>query len=695
MANLRPHAHHAYATTGALSATRVALGRREGSLEVHTLATGAMTHARQLFVPGEESASALAFSKDSEVLAALGSSGSLFVWDLGANTLQVHRIDRRGGTPSLVLSDDGRALTLMLAGDVWQEEREPDGFVRMWADPASDTLVAEVRGGQMKQVRVEGTWEPLPGSPHLMQRIDGDVQSIEAWRWEGEGVRRELLMTAPRSEKIEALSPSRRWALVQTSAGRQMMDREKQTTATLADSWSGQVLGFVEEEVCLVYERGPMRLASDGTCTRIYESASQSAPLASTPAFLLERSDFLREQLISPRGEVRVLSERVDTVALVSPSARRLDVVSYTPSRSHGAFNHGGEVACELRGSRVALFDLAVSADAQIVVGVDADGVVRRWRREDGVQLGEAPLFSVEADKGCLPALTLDPTGSFAVERNQVLRCFDLTSFTEVSRFAYQKKRADAPVEDPSVELDRKAERKLEAAWDVFFALRERWSPSLTLSPSAAQLFCMDSGGVLALLPDGKKKKKHPSPEGAEAVSFTRDGLHVAFSTSEGAALFSLAPFRELASWSRAGAGRLADADARWMVLTRGAAVDVCDARTGAVRWSCEVPSFDQPGAAEVYVHGEGARLSFVRGGHVVSVEQHERGGRVVIELVVLPGGELLATGKDGWWATPGAFAHAHLTRGGRAASTLEDARSAWGEPNAELLSALLVTRTT
>ena len=67
----------------------------------------------------------------------------------------------------------------------------------------------------------------------------------------------------------------------------------------------------------------------------------------------------------------------------------------------------------------------------------------------------------------------------------------------------------------------------------------------------------------------------------------------------------------------------------------------------------------------------------------------------MVIELLVLPGGELLATGKDGWWATPGAFAHAHLTRGGRAASTLEDARSAWGEPNAELLSALLVTRTT
>ena len=395
-----------YAITGALSSHRVALGRREGSVEVHALSTRAMTHARQLFVPGVSSASALAFSPDGDVLAVLGSDGALVLWNLAHNTTETHRVARSGGKPSLVFSSDASALLLMLAGDVAMREEEPDGFVRMWSDPATDTLVVRIHGGAMRQQVVEGAWEPLPGSPGLMQRTEGETQTVEAWRWDGDGVHRTAVLQANTSARIEALSSSHRIALVQTSAGRVMEDRTEKRSVKLADSSWGEVLGFIDEETCLVFEYGPMLLGKDGTCTRIASSASQSTVLAGTREFVLERSGFEREQLIDMEGRVHVLAERADTLVRPSVSAHGLGLVSYTPAQDHGAYSHTARrPSCLLERSRTQLFQVTVSGDGRIAVAVDNEGGLHRWRTEDGVRLGEATLF---AGRGCagLPALS-------------------------------------------------------------------------------------------------------------------------------------------------------------------------------------------------------------------------------------------------------------------------------------------------
>ena len=274
------------------------------------------------------------------------------------------------------------------------------------------------------------------------------------------------------------------------------------------------------------------------------------------------------------------------------------------------------------------------------------------------------------------------------------MRLYDLASLEQVSRFAYQKKLGEAPQEDPEQALDAKARRKLEAAWDSFHALRAPWNPSLTLSPDATQLLMVVEGAVLSLTREvagASKKKRNAPPKDASALSFASDGEHVAFSTADGAALFSCAPFKQLAAWSREGAGKVADADARWMVLTRGQHLEVCDARTGAVRWGCALPTFDEAGAADVYVHADGARIALVLTGHVVVIEE----GELLLELVALPKGELLASGRAGWWASPNAFQHAHLSCEGRAASTQEDAVRMWGRAECRGASGALAHVTT
>ena len=687
------HASESYATTGALSAHRLAVGRREGSVEVYTLDSLEMTLARQLFVPGESSASTMAFSEDEELLAVLGSDGRLLLWHLASNTLETHPVQRAGRDASLVFQGESRALMLILAGDVPHQAVEEDGMVRRWWEPASDTLVMQVRDGVATRVIVEGTWTGLPGSPGWVQRWVDDAQVMEVWHWEGAGLQRSARMTATRSEPVLALSPSGRWALMRHASGRVLKDFKTGVVTPLPETWSGDVLGFVDEETCVVFEYGLLRIGTDGSCVRTHASAPQSEALAVSRAFLLERSGFAREQLIALDGSaVQVVAEHAQTEAHVCLGAAALDIVSMTHDQAHGAYSHGAaQPSCLLEGSALPLFSLSVSGDGQVAVGLDQAGVVHRWRRMDGVKLGEGALFTAEAQQGCLPKLTLNYEGTVAVEQNQLLRRFDLERFAETGRFAYQKKRGDAPVEDPDAALDAKAARKVESAWDAFFAVRAAWNPSLTLSASGTSVYGVDEGALLSIPLEGGKRKRLAAPENARAVCLMRDGSHAAFSTASGAALYQLAPYKQLASWAREDAGLLADAEGAWMVLTRGHMLEVCAAKTGALRWRCATPSFARPGQASIYLHADGARLVLAHGAEVVVLEERAGEGAERLKVVCLPRGELLAVGEAGWWATPHAFDHGHVSLDGRAANNASDALALLGAPNPRVLEALLL----
>lgn len=663
------------ARSGAVHRRRVAIGRMHGAVEVYD--DGALRWARQLFRAEDGWASRLAFSTDAKKLAVWGVSGTLYVWSLEEDGFVEHGQHGSGGDGMLLFAGDG-SVALFAAGAAPSRRTNADGMVELSFDRPTTTLAVRLEGRALTTVEVDGAWQPLSGNASGVMTLDsGDGQRVEAWSFTEGGLARRAIHGDPRG-RLEALSPSERLALVRTPEGYELIERGGGGRHPLPDLfWSDDILGFLDDDRLVAYQRGVMVFDATGSRTRLGTAPAQSAAFASSDVGCLERSGHERDIFTPLDGSSgQVLATVSSTTAHVC-AGDEFAVVSFTSGGSGeaaGVFVHTPRSTVRLPDTVTPVMSIAVSGDGQVIVGVFHDGTVRRWSRE-GRLLGEGALFAVEAERGCLSPLTLNQTGTRAVERNLVSRCFDLERFTEAGRFALQKKRGDPPVDDATA--DRKARRRMEAAWDAFIALRTGPFEAIeTLSPGGDRLAVLRRGKVVIVpLDEAQKKESRRAPALANTVCLS--DTHVAFTTPEGGALHALSSVREAHAWRRSLGGRVAACDGRWMVLAERDTLEVCDARTGQTRWRAAVPSNSEPTTWDVGLHADGARIVLRAGGSVVVLS--ERG--VTLQLVVLEGGEHLAVGPEGYWASPGAFERGYVTRGGRAARSHEDAAALLGPP--------------